>query len=160
MKEYKSNNTYAITTIIIMLLLLVDLLIWMFYRSSGGVPVSGLILLIITTILDCKKYWNSSYSVDEEKIVFSSNKGTEKTIIYWHSVVTAKSFGWKYCPLAWKSLVINDGKSNVIIRMVGLKEYRELWIFAYDMIIQNSKSCITNSQLDKTITKLRKESSD
>ena len=140
MKEYKSNNTYAITTIIIMLLLLADLLIWMIYRSSGGVPVSGLILLIITTILDCKKYWNSCYSVDEEKIVFSSNKGTEKTIIYWNSVVTAKSFGWKYCPLAWKSLVISDGKNNIIVRMVGLREYRELWLFAYDMIIKNSKS--------------------
>lgn len=160
MKEYKLNNTYAITTIIIMVLLLVEQLIWIHYRPSGVVAISGILLLTMTTIFDCKKYWNSIYYVDEEKIVFSSNNGSYKTTIYWHSVVTAKSFGWKYCPLAWKSLVLNDGQTNIAIRMVGLKEYRELWMYVYDMVMKKSKTCITNNQLDKTIAKMIKTEDD
>ena len=157
MKEYKSNNTYVITTVIIMALLLVEQLIWINYRPSGIVAISGTLVLTMTTIFDCKKFWNAIYFVDEEKIVFTSNKNSYKTIIYWHSVITAKSFGWKYCPLAWKSFVISDGQSNIVVRMVGLKEYRELWIFAYDMITKKSKACITNNQLDRTITTIQNQ---
>ena len=155
MKEYKSNNIYAVTTIIVMILLLIEQLVWLNYRPSGVLAISGLLTLTMTTIFDCKKYWNSVYCVDDDKIIFTSNNGDYKTTVYWHSVVSAKSFGWKYCPLAWKGFVISDGKSSIAIRMIGLKEYRELWVFAYDMIAKKSKSCITNNKLDKTVTKIK-----
>ena len=160
MKNIKPSNAYAITTIIVLIIFLLEQLLWLYFRPSDILGVGGVLFLTVWTIIDCSNYWNVMYCIDDEKITFKNKKQQIPTTIFWGSVVTAKSFGWKYCPLAWKTLVINDGKNKIMIRMIGLKEYKELWIFAYDKIREKSPSVITNNNLDKTIRKMRQSNKE
>ncbi len=155
MKIIKSNNAYAITTIIVLVLLLFEQLLWLYFRPSDFFGTGGFLVLTFWAIYDCINYWNVVYCIDDEKIIFKYRNQQLVTTIFWDSVVTAKAFGWKYCPLAWKTLVINDGKNKIMIRMIGIKEYKALWTFAYDRIREKSPTVITNNSLDKTIQKMK-----
>lgn len=155
MKIIKPSNAYAITTIIVLVILLLEQLLWLYFRPSDFFGVGGIIVLTFWTIFDCRNYWNIVYYIDDEKITFKHKNQQLATTIFWKGVVTVKSFGWKYCPLAWKTLVISDGKNKILIRMIGIKQYKELWVFVYDKIREKSPSVITNNNLDKTIQKIK-----
>lgn len=155
MKIIKPNNAYAITTVIILVALLIEQFLWIYFRPSDIIGTGGVLFLTIFSIADCKKYWNVIYYIDDEKITLEYGNKKIATTIFWESVITAKSFGWKYCPLAWKTFVISDGKNQIPIRMIGLREYRVIWIFIYDKILEKSHSVITNNNLDKAIKKMR-----
>ena len=156
MKKYQPNNVEPIVTTTFLILLLVEQILWKIYHpTSGVVAVAPILFLNIYAIFKAKKDWNSYYLVDDDKITCVYNGGREQKTMYWSGITEAKAFGWKYCPLMWKAFTIDDGKDVIIIRMIGLKDYQELWTFAYDNIRKKSQSVITNNNLDKTIAKLK-----
>lgn len=156
MKKYQPNNVEPLVTMIFLILLLIEQILWKIYHpGSGIVTMGGILFMNIYGVFKTKSEWNTYYLVDDEKITCVYNGGREKKTIYWSSVVKAKAFGWKYCPIMWKNMVLDDGNSTIAIRMIGLKEYRELWTFAYDKIREKSPTVITNNNLDNTIRKIK-----
>ncbi len=158
MKKYQPNNIESIVTMVVLILLLVEQILWKVYHPTSGVATMGAVLFLnIYGIFKAKSDWNSYYLIDDDKITYVYNSGREQKTMYWSSIVKAKAFGWKYFPLAFKGFVIEDGNSTVTIRVTGLKEYREVWLFAYDKIREKSPAVITNNSLDKTINKIKSE---
>lgn len=161
MKKYQPNNVEPLVTMIFLILLLIEQILWKIYHPESGVATMGAVLFInIYSVFKTKREWNTYYLIDDEKITCVYNGGREQKTMHWSSVVEAKAFGWKYCPIMWKNFVLDDKNSTIAIRMIGLKEYREVWIFAYDKIREKSQSVITNNNLDRTIEKIKVEISE
>lgn len=156
MKEYRPNNLESFITILFLFLLLVEQIIWKLYNpSSSIIAMAGVFIFNIYAIAKAKKEWNIIYLIDSEKITYICNGGKEKKTIYWASVIEAKAFGWKYFPLMFKNFTLDDGNSIIPIRMIGFKQYKDVWLFVYDKIRELAPSAITNNSLDRTIQKIR-----
>lgn len=156
MKKYQPNNVETMVTLVFLILLLIEQVLWKLYHPTSGVAaMGGVLFLNIYYIFKTKSDWNSYYNIDDDKITYVYDGGKAQKTIHWSSVVKAKAFGWKYCPIMWKNMVLDDGNSTIAIRMIGLKEYRELWTFAYDKIREKSPTVITNNNLDNTIRKIK-----
>lgn len=156
MREYRPNNLEPLVTMIFLVLLLAEQIIWKIYNPNSSIVVMVSIFVFnIYAIVKARKEWNCIYVIDDEKITYISNGGREKITMHWTSVIEAKAFGWKYFPLMFKNFTIDDGHSVIPIRMIGLKQYKDVWLFVYDKICEKSPSAITNNNLDKTILTLR-----
>lgn len=156
MREYRPNNLEPLVTMLFLVLLLAEQIIWKIYNPNSGIVVMVSIFVFnIYAIVKARKEWNCIYVIDDEKITYISNGGREKITMHWTSVIEAKAFGWKYFPLMFKNFTIDDGHSVIPIRMIGLKQYKDVWLFVYDKIREKSPSAITNNNLDKTILTLR-----
>lgn len=156
MREYRPNNLEPLVTMLFLVLLLAEQIIWKIYNPNSGIVVMVSIFVFnIYAIVKARKEWNCIYVIDDEKITYISNGGREKITMHWTSVIEAKAFGWKYFPLMFKNFIIDDGHSVIPIRMIGLKQYKDVWLFVYDKIREKSPSAITNNNLDKTILTLR-----
>lgn len=156
MREYRPNNLEPLVTMLFLVLLLAEQIIWKIYNPNSGIVVMVSIFVFnIYAIVKARKEWNCIYVIDDEKITYIFNGGREKITMHWTSVIEAKAFGWKYFPLMFKNFTIDDGHSVIPIRMIGLKQYKDVWLFVYDKIREKSPSAITNNNLDKTILTLR-----
>ncbi len=154
-KRYKGTKMYSIACFIAFAIVaaICNAMLW---PHKDWVGLSAVNATFAAGFIDAYRHLNLTYELYDNKLVVYRNNKQVKMICFCNATKFL-CWGWMHVPLCWKGFALSDGHTNIVIRHIDSKEYKDLWIRLYDLVEAQAKYCHPDAKAKETIAQLKEE---